>query len=151
VKNRRSRPLGIRVIAVILFLESAILLLSAFASLWLSGAQVEQIEAFFGTIPYFKRLPLANDTPSIVFAGLWGTWAALKGLGIWFMWSWVRILILLDLAGRFGDFILATAIMDHKQQSELLHNPDFVVGFVVNLLVLLYLADSGVEREFEKS
>jgi len=146
-----QRPLGVKIIAGVLFLESAILLLSALVSYYPSAAQLARLEDFCGTIPYFNRLPLAHDTPSLVFVVLFGLWTGLKGMGIWLMWSWVRILILLDLAGRFGDFLLAASMIDHKELDGLLHNPDFIVGFILNLLVLIYLADSGVERGFDKS
>jgi hypothetical protein len=146
---KKPRPLGIKIIAGIFFLESAILLSSALASYLLSPSQVAYVGQFFGSIPYFNRLPIATDMPSMIFAALLGIWAGTKGLGIWFMWGWVRMLILLDLAGRFGDFMLAASMMDHKQLNALTHNPDFVGSLLLNLAVLLYLADSGVEEEFE--
>lgn len=146
---KKPRPLGIKIIAGILFVESAILLSSALASYLLSPSQIAYVGQFFGSIPYFNKLPIATDTPSMILAALLGLWAGIKGIGIWFMWGWVRMLILLDLAGRLGDFILAATMMDHKELIALTHSPDFVGSFLLNLAVLLYLADSGVEEEFE--
>jgi hypothetical protein len=85
-----------------------------------------------------------------VVAASVGAWALIKGLAVWFMQSWVRILIMLDLTGRFGDFFLVAALQDRKWLDSLVSNPDFVIGFLVNLCILIYLSDTGVKEAFEQ-
>lgn len=65
-----TRPTGIKVIASILFLDALILLTSAVAAYSLPPQFVQQINQFFATIPFFKRLPLATDPWLTVGAGL---------------------------------------------------------------------------------
>ncbi len=145
-----TRPTGIKVIASILFLDALILLTSAVAAYFLPLQVVQQINQFFATIPYFKRLPLAIDPWLMVVAASLGAWSLTKGLAVWFMQSWVRILIMLDLAGRFGDFFLVATLQDRKWLDSLVSNPDFVIGFLINLCILIYLSDAGVKEAFEQ-
>lgn len=66
------------------------------------------------------------------------------------MQSWVRILIILDLTCRFGDFFLIAGLQDRNWLDSLVSNPDFVVGFLINLCILIYLSDAGVKEAFER-
>ena len=119
-----TRPTGIKVIASILFLDALILLTSAVAAYCLPSQVVQQINQFFATIPYFKRLPLAIDPWLMVVAASLGAWSLIKGLAVWFMQSWVRILIMLDLAGRFGELSFSVAaLQDRKWLDSLVSNP----------------------------
>ena len=145
-----TRPTGIKVIASILFLDALILLTSAVAAYSLPPQVVQEINQFFATIPFFKRLPLATDPWLMVVAASVGAWALIKGLAVWFMQSWVRILIMLDLTGRFGDFFLVAALQDRKWLDSFVANPDLVIGFLVNLCILIYLSDEGVKEAFEQ-
>lgn len=147
--NQR-RTFGIKILAGILFLDALILIVSAAAAYSLPEQTVSQINRFFGEMPYFKKLPLAVDPWSMLVAAFLGIWAAIKGLGIWFMQSWARVLIVIDLTCRFGDFAVLAGLQDRKWLDSFLANPDFVVGFVVNLLILIYLSDAGVKEIFDK-
>lgn len=145
-----KRPTGIKIIAAILFADALILLTSAVATYSLSPKLVRQVNQFFSTIPYFKKLPLAIDPWSMVVAAFLGVWAATKGLAVWFMQSWVRVLIVIDLTCRFGDFLLLAGLQDRKWLDSLVSNPDFIFAFVINLCILIYLSDASVKECFEK-
>lgn len=147
--NQR-RTLGIKIIAWILFLDALILMLSAAAAYSLPEQMVSQINQTFGQIPYFKRLPLAVDPWSMLVAAFLGVWAAIKGLGIWFMRSWARLLIVIDLTCRFADFAMFAALQDRKWLDSFLGNQDLVIGFIINLFILIYLSDASVKEIFEK-
>jgi hypothetical protein len=95
-------------------------------------------------------LPIGPDPWNIVLDLGLSVWAALKGLSVWMMQSWVRKLIIFDLLSRFGSFLFAAELMDSKSLHGLLSNPDFAVGAVINLCVLVYLSNPNAERAFDR-
>lgn len=146
---QRDRPAGVKFVASILFIEAALLLTSATAIFQLSPQHSSAYVLFLEKIPYFRNGPLAADPWMAVIALAVGTWSLAKGLGIWFMKQWARTLILIDLACRFSGFLPLIWISDRKDFGAFTSNPDFAIGFVINLLALLVLAESSTAKAFE--
>jgi hypothetical protein len=146
----KERPLGIRVIAMILLLNGAILISFTLAFYVFPEQTFKQLQSLVRGIPYFRNLPLDSDPWTIVSDFALGAWAVLKGIGIWRMWSWVRILIIIDLLGRAGDLLFFGAFSNQATLLHLLSNPDISINLAVNFLVLLYLLDPRVKEAFEE-
>ena len=146
----RQRTLGIKIVAMIFFIDSAILLICGLAQVFLSPDAFAGIVRFVGQVPYFKNLPIGPDPFNIILDVGLGLWAAVKGVSVWLLKSWVRNLIIFDLTCRSGSFLFAAELMDRKSLHDLLSNPDFVVGAVINLCVLVYLLNAETERAFDR-
>ena len=76
----KRRPLGVKIIAGILFLDALILFSSAAASLLLPHQAVMQIEQFLYGIPYFRQLPI-GDGMGLVVLDLMLDIGSLEGVG----------------------------------------------------------------------
>ncbi len=146
---RSERPIGIKVVAGVLFTNSAFLFSSAAAAIFLSDEYSMKYQLFLSSIPYFRNNPLAVTKPMLYLTIVFALWALAKGLGIWFMWRWARILIVIDLASRFGSLFLGIAMIDKKQLSSLSSSSDFVIGVIINLAALVLLTDSATAQAFE--
>jgi len=138
------------VVAAILFIDAAMLLSFSLASYYLPEQTFLHIQGFFRSIPYFRNLPLDNDPWTVFVDVILGLWAALKGFGIWWMWSWVRALIIIDLLCRVGDFMFFASVSGQQGLKGVWSNPDFVLGSLINIAVLLYLLDPGVKEAFAR-
>ncbi len=149
--NQLKKPqLGLKIIAVILLVNSAILILFSVVCFSLPEQEARRVQGFFGSLPYFKNLPLEFDPWTACVDFFLGCWGVLKGIGIWRMWHWVRMLVIIDLLFRMGDLLMFGALSDRATLIRLLSNPDFVINFTINLLVLLYLVDPGVKEAYER-
>jgi hypothetical protein len=146
----RARPLGIKIIAGVLFCECVLLLVSVFVAYLLPDGKSQSVQIFLASIPYFKSMPIANRGPFAIAALAFATFAGIRGLGIWFMRPWARLLIMLDLTGRFTDTLLLMFLLDRARIHTILNDHDFVIGFLVNLCVLVILLDPNTARAFEK-
>ena len=142
--------MGIKIIAGILFCECVLLLVSIFVAYLLPDGKSGAIQIFLASIPYFKGMPIANRGPLAIVALAFAIFAVVKGLGIWFMRPWARLLILLDLAGRFADALLLGLLLDQAKIRTILNDHDFVIGFLINLSVLIILLDPNTASAFEK-
>jgi hypothetical protein len=147
----KKRPqLGLKIIAAILLVNSAILISFSVACFALPEQEAKRVLGFFSSLPYFRNLPLEFD-PWTAFVDLFlGLWGVLKGIGIWRMWRWVRMLVIIDLVFRMGDLVMFGALSDRATLIRFLSNPDFLINFAINLLVLLYLVDPGVKEAYER-
>jgi len=144
-----ERPLGVKVVSGILFADAAFLLSSVAAAAFLTDESSMKYQGFLSSIPYFRNNPLAITKPLIYVALAFAAWELAKGLGIWFMRQWARVLIIIDLLSRFGSLFMAVPIVSRKQFSSLASNADFVIGVVINLAALLLLMDSTTAQAFE--
>jgi len=147
---QKEHPVGVKVVAGVLFIEAAILFTSAAAACVLSPQHASAYQFFLGRIPFLGKGPLAVDAWMMIVALVVGMWQLAKGLGIWFMKQWARMLIIIDLLCRFSGFPLAVALLNRKDIGALASNPDFVIGFLTNLLALVVLSESSTARAFEE-
>jgi hypothetical protein len=147
-----TRPLGVKIIAVILFFESAVLFISAAAVCLWPNQSSSAVEPFVNRIPYFKNLPMADGRSMLVLTITlaFAVFATVKGLGIWFMQQWARWLILIDLTCRFGNLLWVAFLLDRRELIALVSNSDFSIGFVINLFVLILLLDPNTASAFGK-
>jgi hypothetical protein len=149
----RKRPLGVKLMAGVLFTEAAVLLASSGAAYIWPTQSHNAVASMLEHLPYFRNLEIADggltsSLPAII-AFVLGFWAALKGIALWLMKGWVRMLILIDLAGRFGDMFLFVGFSNPKEIMALASDPDFVIALAVNIVVLFYLFDPEVAKLFE--
>ena len=147
--KKRPHP-GLKIIAAVLFANSAILISYSVACFSLPEQEARRVQEFFRSLAYFRNLPLDFDPWTAFVDFLLGLWGVLKGIGIWCTWRWVRMLVIIDLVFRMGDLVMFGALSDRATLTRFLSNPDFLINFMINLWVLIYLADPSVEKAFDR-
>lgn len=146
---KRKPKLGLRIIATILFVNSALLISFSVACFSLPEQEARRVQQFLSGLPYFRSLPLDFD-PGTAFVDFFlGLWGVLKGIGIWRMWRWVRLLVIVDLLFRLGGLVMFGALSDRVTLTRFLSNPDFLVNTLINVWVLVYLLDPIVKEAYD--
>jgi hypothetical protein len=144
-----KRPLGVKLIAALYMSESIALVLAAIIGrikpeLWLRA------DLFVAQrVPLIQLLGIADL--GVMLAPLFAFISAVLGMGIWFRKKWARTLILWDLVNRLGGGACAAAILwssDPQMLSSIVSAPHFLLGVVLNVLILGYLFDPDAKRAF---
>jgi len=145
---KKKPELGVKIVAAMQLFTAAMMIAFALACYSLPEGDARRVQHFLEGLPYFRNLPLNYD-PWTAFVDLsLGLWEVLKGFGIWRMWSWVRTLILIDLAIWLGDLFMFGALSDRSTLMRFVSNPDFLINLTINLIVLMYFTDPSVKEAF---
>src|SRR5579863_130143 len=145
---KKKPELGVKIVAAVQFFTAAMMIAFALACYSLPEGDARRVQQFLEGLPYFRNLPLNYDPWTAFVDLLLGLWGLLKGIGIWRMWSWVRTLILIDLAIWLGDLLMFGALSDRSTLMRSVSNPDFLINLAINLIVLMYFIDPSVKEAF---
>lgn len=145
---KKKLELGVKIVAGMQFFTAAMMIAFALACYSLPEGDARRVQVFLEGLPYFRNLPLNYDPWTAFVDLLLGLWGVLKAIGIWRMWSWVRTLILIDLAVWLGDLFMFGALSDRSTLMRCAANPDFLINITINLIVLMYFVDPSVKEAF---
>lgn len=144
-----NRPFGVKLIAGVFFLEAAVLVLAAAVGYLKPELQPNANKFIAQRAPYLQDLDLVKF--GVMLAPLLAAFDAAKGLGIWFLKRWARVLIVLDLTYRLGEAAVAAVLLwgvDRKMLLSIVSTPAFAIGSVLNVIILGYLLDPDAKRAF---
>jgi hypothetical protein len=147
---RKKTPLGLRLIAALLFVNSAILISFSLVCFSLPEQEARRFQEFLNSLAYFRKFSFDLD-PWTAFVDLvLGLWGVLKAIGIWRMWRWVRILIIIDLGLWVANLVMFSTLSDRANLAQFFSKPEFLINLVINLLVLIYLVDPSVKEAYDR-
>lgn len=147
--KKKAPPLGIKLIASLFLLQSASWFIAAGAGYVWPAYRPRMNEFIVQRAPYLKDLRLFDS--AYLFTPLLAVFDAAKGLGLWFLQRWARLLIVLDLIywlGGVGVAAVTLWFMERGRLQAIVSTPNFAIGFVLSVVILCYLFDPDVRRFF---
>ena len=143
------RPLGIKLIAALFLLETAMLIGAAVIG-YLRPSLRSSANAFIAQrAPIIEALGMGAF--GVQLAPLFAIVGAVEGLGIWLLKRWARTFVLWDLVNRLCGGGVAAAMLwavDRKVLSSIISAPPFILGLLVNLMIVGFLLDPDSKRAF---
>jgi len=145
----RNRPLGLKLIAALFLLEGAAVIIAV--GIGLSRPEFRSAANRF----IAQRVPFIEELNGSRFSFFLATLSALvsfaEGLGIWYLKRGAGAFIVYDLTYRLGAGVVAAAMLwasDRKMLVSIVSPPQYVIGLVTNILVLMYLLDPEIRQAF---
>ena len=148
--KQKATPLGIKLIASLFLLESASWFIAAGAGYMWPDYRPRVNEFIVQRAPYLRDLGLFDA--AYLFAPLLATFDVAKGLGLWFLQRWARLLIIFGLIYWLGGVGVATVTLWFTERGRLqaiVSTPNFAIGFLLSVVILCYFFDPDVRRFFK--
>jgi hypothetical protein len=143
------RPLGIKLITALFFVESVALIAVAFVG-YIRPALRSSANAYIAQrIPYLQAFGLVNL--GVMLAPVFAIGSIVEGLGVWLLKRWARTFILWDLGNRLCGGAIAVAMLwaiDRGMLSSIVAQRHFLPGIALNVVIFGYFLDPDTKRAF---
>ena len=141
-----KRFIGIKLIAFYFIAKSIALICAVVISYMNSSVRENANDFVFHLYPSLQHCEYLFRAIPLLAA-----FELMKGLGVWFLWRWVRALILVNGIYELAAAAIASVLlwkMDKKMLSSIGSSPYYPIGLVLSILILGYLFDPDVKRSF---
>jgi hypothetical protein len=145
------RPFAIRLIAAYLLLKATVLVMCILAVHFRPSVQPTANGIIEDLVPMI--MGLKDPEMDIWLAPLFVVVDTVLGAGIWFLQSWARVIIVIDLTWLFGRAavgLLALAVAHPKVVQFRPPSPYFAINVLVSLMMLGCLLDPDIKDAFQR-
>jgi hypothetical protein len=145
------RPFAVRAIAAYLWLKATVLIVCVVAVHFRPSVQPIANGIIEALVPMI--MGLKEPQIDIWLVPLFVLVDTILGAGIWFLQSWARTIILIDLTWLFGRAavgLMALVVVHPKVVHFQSPSPYFAINVLVSLMMLSCLLDPDIEHAFER-
>ncbi|MGO9324693.1 MAG: hypothetical protein ACLP07_09040 [Terracidiphilus sp.] len=146
-----DQPFAVRLIAAYLWLKAVVLIVCVLTAHFHPSVQSVANGVIEDLVPMI--MGLREPAADIWLAPLFAMVDTVLGAGIWFLQSWARIIIVIDLTWLFcraAVGLLALIAIHPKVLHFRVLSPYFAINVVVSLVMLGCLLDPDIKRAFQR-